>query len=418
MVIHFINPNIYNAMKIKASICLSVLLFLSVTIFGQAPTKWRGPQGNGIYPDKGLMKTWPAEGPQVLWTFNDLGQGYSSPVFTKDNIYVSGMFDETGYIFKLTLKGELVWKVTYGKEFKESSPGSRACPVIVGDHLYFLSGVGSLVCMNTSDGKLIWSKDLFKDFDGRQITWGLNETVVIDGDKLYCTPGGVKDNVIALNRNTGSLIWSCPGMSDKSAYCTPLLVGMGKRKLLVTMTAKNIIGIDASTGKMLWNYAQTNKYAVNANTPLYFDKGLFCFSGYGTGGVKLGLSPDGSAVTKEWFCTTLDSRIGGAVLVNGYIYGSGDMSNPAWQCIDWKTGEQKYASKDIAKGNIIYADGMLYCYSEKGDLALVEANPSGFKIVSKIKVTAGSETHWAHLVINNGILYLRHGKSLIAYKIK
>ena len=405
-------------MKIKASISLVVLLFLSVTIFGQTPTRWRGPQANGIYPDKGLMKTWPADGPQILWSFNDLGQGHSSPVFTKSNIYVSGMIDDIGYIYKLTIKGELVWKVTYGKEFKESYPGSRACPVVAGDRLYMLSATGNLVCMNTVDGKIIWSKDLFKDFDGRQISWGLNESVVIDGDKVYCTPGGVKNNVIALNRNTGDPIWSCPGMGDKAAYCTPLLVDMGKRKLLVTMTAANIIGIDAETGKMLWNFGHITQYGVNANTPVYFDKGLFCFSGYKSGGVKLSLSDDGSTVKKDWLCPSLDSRIGGAVLVNGYIYGSGDMNNPAWQCIEWKTGEQKYSSKELTKGNVIYADGMLYCYSDKGDLALVEANPSAFKIISKIKVTVGTKEHWAHLVINNGILYVRHGKSLIAYKIK
>ena len=405
-------------MKIKASISLVMLLFLSVTIFGQAPTRWRGPQANGIYPDKGLMKAWPATGPQVLWTFNDLGQGHSSPVFSKDNIYVSGMTEDIGYIYKLTLKGGLVWKVTYGKEFKESWPGTRSSPTIVGDRLYMLSATGNLVCMNTTDGKIIWSKDLFKDFDGRQITWGLAETVVVDGDKLYCTPGGVKNNVIALNRNTGNLIWTSPGMGDKAAYCTPLLVNIGSRKLLVTMTAANIIGIDATTGKMLWNYGHITQYGVHANTPLYFEKGLFCFSGYKTGGVKLSLSADGSKVTKDWFSKTLDSRIGGAVLVNGYIYGSGDMNSSAWQCLDWKTGEQKYASKELTKGNVIYADGMLYCYSDKGDLALVEATPTAFKIVSNIKVTAGSDQHWAHSVINNGDLYVRHGKSLIAYKIK
>jgi len=405
-------------MKIKATIGLVVLLFLSVTIFGQTPTKWRGPLANGIYPDKGLLKVWPAEGPQVLWTFDGFGQGFSSPVFTKDNIYVSGMTVDTGFIYKLTLTGKLVWKKTYGTEFKAQWPGARACPTIVGDKLYILSGTGHMNCMSTVDGKMIWSKDVFKEFDGKQIQWSLNETVVVDGDKVYCSPGGVKDNVIALNRNTGALIWSCPALGNKAGYCTPLLIDLPKRKLLVTMMATNIIGIDRETGKMLWNFAWTNQWAVHANTPLYFDKGLFCFSGYGQGSVKFTLSDDGSTITKDWSGKFIDSKIGGAVLVNGFIYGSGDDDNPAWQCIDWKTGVQKYASKEIAKGNVIYADGMLYCYSDKGDLALAEANPAGFKVISKIKVTQGTESHWAHLVINNGILYLRHGNSLIAYKIK
>jgi len=404
-------------MKIKAVISVVVLLFLTVTIFGQTPTKWRGPQANGIYPDKGLLKVWPADGPQVLWQFEGLGQGFSTPVFTKDNIFVSGMSVDTGFMYKLTLAGKLVWKKMYGTEFKKQWPGARSCPTVVGDKLYIETGTGHVCCMSSVDGKIIWSKELFTNFDGRQITWGVTENVVVDGDKLYVTPGGVKNGVVALNRNTGATIWNCEAMGTKSAYCTPLLIDLPKCKLLVQMMAGNIVAIDRETGKKLWNYAWTNQYEVHANTPIYFDKQLFCFSGYGQGSVKFALADDGS-MTKVWEGKFLDSKIGGAALVNGFLYGSGDMANPAWQCVDWKTGEQKYASKEIDNGNVIFADGMLYCYTTKGILALVEADPAAFKIVSKIKVTQGTEYHWAHLVINNGILYLRHGNALVAYKIK
>jgi outer membrane protein assembly factor BamB len=223
--------------------------------------------------------------------------------------------------------------------------------------------------------------------------------------------------VVALNRNNGDLVWSSPGKGELSAYCTPLLIELQSRKLLVTMTSGHIIGLDASTGKMLWSHPHTNRYQVSANTPVYYDKGLFCFSGYGQGGVKLELNGDGSAVTKAWFSDKLDSRMGAIVLVNGCLYGSGDNSRE-WRCVDWKTGEEKYADKTIGKGVVIYADGMLYCYSEKGELALVEANPAGFKLIGKTKVELGTDQHWAHPVIDNGRLFLRHGNTLIVYKIK
>ena len=182
------------------------------------------------------------------------------------------------------------------------------------------------------------------------------------------------------------------------------------------MTADHIIGLDASTGKMLWSHPQTNRWQVHANTPVYSENGLFCFSGYGQGGVKLELSPDGSTVTKSWFSQVLDSRMGGIVLVDGYLYGSGD-NNRQWRCVDWKTGEEKYASTDLAKGVVIYADGMLYCYSEKGELALVRATPEAFRVISKTKVELGSAQHWSHPVIDGGRLYLRHGDTLIVYRI-
>lgn len=403
---------------VKRVISLFILFaFSGLTLFSQTPTKWRGPNGNGVYDESGLLKQWPASGPEIIWHFDGLGEGHSSPAFANDMIYLSGMEETTGYIYALSTFGGLKWKAPYGEEFHESYPGSRSTPVIAGDLLYIYSGHGVLTCMDASNGDIKWRKDALNDFDGKNIRWGVTETVVVDGDKVYFTPGGKKDNITALNRFTGEHLWSSPGMGEISAYCTPLLIELPSRKLLVTMTADHIIGIDTKDGKMLWSHPQTNRYQVHANTPIYHEGGLFCFSGYGQGGVKLELSEDGSSINKAWSSDKLDSRIGGMVLVDGYLYGSGD-NNRQWRCVDWKTGEEKYVATDIGKGVTISADGMLYCYSDRGELGLAEATPEGFNLVSKTRVELGSGQHWAHPVIHNGRLYLRHGNSLIAYKIK
>lgn len=401
----------------KPILLVLTIIFAAYIVQAQTPTRWRGPNGNGVYNETGLLKQWPAAGPEIIWHYDDLGEGHSSPVFANGLIYLSAGIDSTGYIVVLNKDGKLQWKKAYGKEYYESYPGVRSSPVVVGDLLYIYSGYGVLTCMDAKTGNIKWQKDGFKDFDGLNIQWGVTETVVVDGGLVYFTPGGKKNNVVALNRMTGDLIWTSPGVGDKSAYCTPLLVDLKSRKLLVTMTADHIIGIDASTGKVLWSHPHTNRWQVHANTPLYFNNSLFCFSGYGQGGVKLDLNEDGSAVTKAWFNEKLDNRIGGMVVVDGYLYGSGDNARE-WRCVDWKTGEEKYASKEIAKGVVIYADGMLYCYSERGELALVEAKPDAFKIVGQTKVELGSAQHWSHPVIDEGRLYLRHGNVLMAYKIK
>lgn len=402
----------------KKVFTLLIAGFLAISMVNaQEPTTWRGPGSTGIYPEKGLLKAWPANGPEIIWHYDELGEGFSSPVFANGKIYVSGAVDNAGYIYALNQDGKLDWKATYGEEWTENYSGSRATPSVVGDMLYMYSGKGVVTCMNATNGKINWTKDVMKDYSGQNITWGVTETLVIDGNKLFVTAGGTTNNVIALNRLDGKLIWSSKGVGEKPAYCTPLLVKLASRKLLVTMTEKHIIGLDAETGALLWSHEQTNEYAVHANTPLFYNNSLFCFSGYGQGGVKLILNGDGSQVTKAWFSKKLDSRIGGAVVVDGYIYGSGDKTRD-WQCVDWKTGEQKYASQAVAWGNVIYADGMLFIYSEKGELALVPATPAGFNVASKAKVELGSAQHWAHIVINNGRLFVRHGKSLIAYKIK
>ena len=280
-----------------------------------------------------------------------------------------------------------------------------------------VSGHGKLVCFNESDGRIVWIKNLFKEFNSSNIKWGVNETPVVDGDIMYVTPGGKKNNMVALDRHSGDLIWNSPGTGELTAYCTPLLFVHNGRKILATHTESYLMGLDAATGKLLWKHHQPNRWSVHANTPIYKNGYLYYFSGYGQGGGMLELSEDGNSIEQVWKTSTMDSRMGGAVLVDGYIYGSGDQ-NRQWQCLNWKTGKVMYQATDIAKGVVIYADGMLYCYSERGELALVKATPSGFNVVSKTKVTFGSEQHWAHPMIRNGVLYLRHGKALVAYRVR
>jgi outer membrane protein assembly factor BamB len=398
-------------------VTFSLLVCIASAGFSQGPTRWRGETQNGIYQETGLLKTWPVFGPEILWSFEGLGQGHSSAAIADGFVYTAGMIEETGILFKFDLEGSLVWKKAYGPEFTESWYGTRGTPVIVGEKIYMESGVGNLYCVSTADGSVIWSKDLFKDFDGSNIRWGMNETPVVDGDVIYVTPGGNTYNVVALNRHSGELIWSSKGMGELSAYCTPLLFEHNGRKMLATHSAEHLMGLDAKSGEMLWAHSHVNQYAVHANTPVYYKGSIFYFSGYGKGGGLLKLSQDGSSVEETWFKQTMDSRMGGAVVLDGYLYSSGDKARE-WRCLEWETGKEMYVSKEIGKGVVIFADGMLFCYSDKGELALVKADPAGFNVLGKSKVTLGSEQHWAHPMIHDGVLYLRHGKALIAYKVR
>lgn len=400
-------------MKIRL---LAVLfaIFYTMSCTSQTPTAWRNGT-DGIYPDTDLLDSWPASGPQILWSYEDLGQGHSSPAIYGDFIYVTGLTDGIGYLYKFDLQGKLIYRKSYGREFTDSFYGPRGTPVIAGDKIYLISGYGHVMCMKESTAEKIWEIDMVNDLGGDTIRWGYNETPVVDGNMIYCTPGG-KNSVVALDRSNGKLIWSCPGKGELSAYCTPLLFVHNGRKILATHTESHLLGIDAKSGKLLWAHPHPNQWSVHANTPIYHDGGLFFFSGYGQGSGKLLLNEDGSSVKLAWK-NVMDSRMGGAVLIDGYIYGSGDNARD-WRCIDWNTGKDSYVSSAIGKGVTIAADGKLFCYSDKGELALVNVTPTKFDLVSTTRVTKGSEQHWAHPAINKGVLYLRHGKALIAYKIK
>jgi len=279
-----------------------------------------------------------------------------------------------------------------------------------------MSGFGRLFCLDATTGKQIWSVDLLKEYDGRNIQWGMTENLLIGENKLFCTPGGITYNVIALDPDTGKLIWSSPGNEETSAYCSPQLIRLPAKTILVTHTASSIIGIDTKDGKLLWRHPQPNRYSVHGNTPYYQDGQVYCVSGYGQGGVLLKLSADGSVKQEVWRNTTLDCKTGGFIVLDRIIYGSGD-ANKGWYGVDWKTGSTVFSDKSLGKGNIIYADGMLYCYAESGEVALVRPSPSGIRKVSSFQVPYGEAQHWAHLVIRNGRLYVRHGSSLMVYEL-
>jgi outer membrane protein assembly factor BamB len=385
--------------------------------WSQEQAQWRGPNRDGIYPETGLLRNWPESGPPLLWHFDGLGSGHSSVAVAGEKIYTAGIINGIGNIFCFSMEGKLLWKVPYGEEWTESWEGVRCTPCVFNGKIYLLSGMGKLLCRSADDGKFIWSVDVTKEYDGRNIRWGYTENLAIDGNSIFCTVGGITNNVIAVNRNTGKLIWSGKGLGEASAYCSPAIIKLTTRTILVTQTENHILCLDATNGTLLWSHEQPNKYSVHANTPIFLDGFLFCSSGYGQGSVMLQLKSDGTLVKEVWRNTAMDNKMGGYVLLNGKLYGSDD-SNTSWHCLDWKTGKELGSAKITGKGNIICADGMLYCYSEKGEIVLALPGTNVITKVSGFNVPDGTDQHWAHLVIAKGRLFVRHGNSLMVYNIK
>ena len=398
-------------------ITLLLVALTTLTLSAQDVIQWRGTDRSGIYNETGLLKSWPTGGPALLWHYEQLGEGHSSIAIANDKIYATGLVDGKGFLFVFDLNGKLLNKKEYGLEWDTNYNGSRGTPTIDNDKIYIYSGKGGLICIDANTLNVLWEKNVLDEFQGSNIRWGVNESPLIMDDKVIITPGGKEHNVVALNKNTGALIWSCAGEGDLSAYCSPLYLRDQQVPQIVTMTSKHVLGIDAKTGKQLWSFAYNNSRNIHPNTPVYSDNCLLCAYGYGKGSIMLKLSDGGRKVEQVWENTEFDPKTGGAVKVGNYVYASGD-NNKYWFCLDWKTGETKYKDNSIAVGAVIAADGMLYCYSDKGEMALVKATPDKFDIISQFPITLGTEQHWAHPVIYKGILYVRHGNTLMAYNIK
>jgi outer membrane protein assembly factor BamB len=385
---------------------------------------WRGPNRDGIYLEENLMKQWPEEGPELLWSFEGLGFGHSSVAVANNKVYVTGIKDtvsSVGTLFTFSLNGELLWEKDYGKDFSLNFHGTRSTPVIVDTLIYIESGMGAIYCLNAESGKEVWSVDFSEDFGiDSVILFGYSESVLIDGNVLYCVPGSKVNNVVALNRMTGEKIWNSNGFEEPATYNSPILVNHNGQRLLVAMTASSILGIDADSGEMYWRVQQTQQNKIHANTPLYFD-GKIVVSSAGrdstSGLVQLKLAEDGKSAEVAWRNKKYINLMGGMVRIDTCLYGSAYLKND-WQVINWNTGEMLVQNKELGGGSIIYADGMFYCYAERdGEVALVKASPESFEVISKFSVPLGTKEHWARLVIDDGVMYVRHGDALMAYKI-
>ena len=394
-----------------------VLFFINTLIPIHAQIQWRYDR-TGIYSNEvGLMQSWPANGPQLLWHYDGLGDGYSSVAISYEKLYITGLFDEKGYLFVFDLSGKLLNKIMYANEWITNYIGSRSAPTIKDGKIYLYSGLGDLVCMDENSLKVIWKRNIFEDFESKNITWGTNESSLIIGEMIIATPGGKTHNLVALNKNTGELIWSSPGKGDLSAYCSPLYISDQDIPLIITITAENIIGIEASTGKLLWSFESKNRNSIHSNTPVYHNNMLLCTS-VDKGCTMLRLSNGGRKAEIVWELPEWDNMMGGLVKVGDYVYGSGSgYKEKVWYCVNWETGEIIYKEPRFSGGVTIYADNRFYSYTDKGEMALIDATHEKFEVMGLFPITMGTDQHWAHPVIYKGVLYIRHGDTLMAYKI-
>ncbi len=388
-------------------------------------SQWRGPNRNGIYNETGLLKKWPETGPEMLWSFEGLGYGHSSAAVTGKNVFVTGMKDTTGsdgILYSFDKNGNMLWAKNYGADYNLMFHGPRSTPVVVGNLVYVESGMGKVYCLDAGNGQEIWSVDFIKDLGVDSIIqFGYAESVLIDGDRLICVPGGKENNVVALNRFTGEKIWSSTGNGEQATYNSPILIDYNNQCLVIAMTAESIMGIDAWTGEMYWRIKHTQLNKIHANTPVYSNGKILVATPDPkdtSGMVLIQLSEDGKDAKVVWRNKKLRSFMGGLIKIDTCIYASAYLRND-WQVLNWNTGEMIVRNKDLGGGPVIYADGLFYCYAERdGEMALMSANPEKIEIVSRFKVPMGTQEHWAHPVIDDGRLYIRHGDALMAYDIK
>jgi outer membrane protein assembly factor BamB len=407
--------------------CLSLVVALAILVFADSAQgddwpQWRGPQRTGLSAETGLLKNWPKGGPKLLWSAKGLGGGYATPSIAAGRVYGMGYRGNDEVVWALNeATGKEAWVATVGRANRGvgNGEGPRCTPTIDGNRLYALGVSGDLVCMDTANGRIIWRKNLVRDFKGGVPHWGYSESPLIDGTKVIVTPGGSEATLAALNKATGAVIWKARvPQGDGAAYASVIAADADGGRQYVQFLSGGVVGVAADSGKFLWRYDAPHNGTANCSTAIFHDQCVFAASGYGTGGglVRLTRQGDKTQAREEYFTRKMQNHHGGMVLVEGFLYGANEAT---LMCLDFKTGAVKWQSREPGKGSLGYADGCLYFRNEGGPVYLIAASPEAYRELGRFDPPDRSNhSAWAHPVVANGKLFILDQDVLLCFDVK
>jgi outer membrane protein assembly factor BamB len=372
---------------------------------------FRGAARDGISTEK-ILTEWPGGKLQELWR-KPVGGGWASFVVAGKLAYTIEQRRQQEVVAAYDVAtGREVWAHKYAADFQESmgGPGPRATPTWHEGKLYTMGATGEMFVLDALTGKVIWHKNILEDNGAENITWAMSASPLIVDDTVVVQPGGASNkSIVAYNKNTGARVWGSLG--DRTSYASPMLVTLAGKRQIITITALRAVGLEASSGKLLWEYPWTTEYDINSAQPIVAGPNqVLISSGYGHGAAMLEISAGGAK--KLWENKKLKNKFNSSVFLNGYIYG---FDESIFTCIDAKTGEPTWKAGRYGYGQVLAASGHLVITGEQGEVVLLKADPAGHKEVAKFQALEGRT--WNIPAIADGRLFVRNGTEMVAYKI-
>ncbi|MBY0231671.1 MAG: PQQ-like beta-propeller repeat protein [Gemmataceae bacterium] len=388
---------------------------------------FRGPKRDNLSPDKGLLKTWPKDGPKLLWKAEGAGVGFSSVVVSAGRVFTMGTSDGKTFIHAWDAKkgGKPLWSAEVGKGGRENYEGTRCTPAVSDGLVYGLSAYGDFACVTADKGETKWAKNLGKDFGGSSGGWQYSESPLVDGKRVIVTPGGSKALMAALDKKTGEEAWRTAGgdASGSAGYSSAVVSHGGGVKQYVQLVGKGTIGVRASDGKLLWRYDAFSDNTANVPTPIVLGDKVLTAAGYGKAASLLALSKDGDGVKfkEEWTEGQLRNKHGGVLVAGDRMFGDTDDGGRPYAA-EWKTGKTLWRRGREGKGggsaSLTWADGMLYIRYQDGWMALVPATGDKYVEKSGFRIPGVRRESWSHPVVIGGRLYLREDDAILCYDVK
>lgn len=429
----------------RAALASALTLALALTLPAADWPQFRGPARDGHSADTGLLKSWPAGGPKLLWTYSNAGVGYAGPAVVGDVLYTCSGRGADEFVYALDLKAsppKELWSAKIGPLFtwqgNSWNAGPNVTPTVAGGRVYALGGFGDLVCVDATSGKEAWRVNLGKDLNGEvnpiggglteptPLGWGNAAAPVVDGGTLVCVPGGKRGLFAGLDAATGKVRWRSAAVPDQAPYSSPVVATIGGVKQYVSASNQGLVSV-GTKGEVLWRYARPKAFDdVVISTPVVKDNVVAVSVGFGEGidAVKVTGSGGAFTATRLYASKEIQNRDGGLVLVGDKLYGHSEQGG--WVCAEFASGKVLWSEgKALGRGTISAADGRLYCVAEKGGtVVLLDPSADEWKEAGRFTLPQASKLRkpqgmvWTHPVIANGRLYLRDQDLLFCYNVR
>lgn len=375
-----------------------------------------GPQRNGVSAETGLLPSWPEEGPPVVWE-RDIGEGYGAPVVAQGRLVNFHRIGDEEIIECVNARdgAETRWKHAYPTQYVDQygyNGGPRSSPTIVGDRVYTYGAEGVLTCVEFDTGKRVWQRPVNAEFKAPQGFFGAGTAPVVDSGLVLLNVGGPDGaGAVALSADTGATVWTSG--NDGASYSTPIVADVHGERLVIFHTADGLLVLEVMTGEKHFSYPfRSDLYeSAIASTPVLVDDVVFLSGAYHIGAVTLKLDPAG--LKEVWRDeSAMQSHWATSIYHDGYLYGMDGRHERGsnLRCIEFATGKVVWtAEKGLGRASFLMAEGNLIAVGERGDIALIEVTPEGYREKSRARVLRYPV--WTPPILAQGLLYVRNERA-------
>ena len=398
--------------------------------------QWGGPTRDFQSASVGLADTWPEGGPPVIWS-RALGTGHSAITVDDGRLFTLyrsgngraklGPWSTEETVVALDAKtGATIWEHRYpartGYEDFSFGPGPHSTPLVVGDRVFTVGTNQQLFAFEKRTGKVIWSHDFVKEFKSPElllrpnVKTGYGCSPIAFGDNIICSVGGPGQSVMAFRQSDGAVMWKTGDFLTSAA--APILIDMDGQRQAIFLAGGAIVGLDPSTGRILWAHPHDPGNDLNCGTPLFGpDNILFMSSAYqaGSRAIRLVQRGGGPIIDTEelWFTNRVRFMFLSSIRIGDFVYGTtGDFGPAFLTALNLKTGESPWQVRGFARASLVAADGKVVVMNEDGDLALARLSPTGAEILSRAKLFA--TTTWTAPTLAGTTLYARDREKIVA----